>query len=40
MGLDHVDSPAELMYADNVGREEFGRGDLNGLVRLGQGRCG
>lgn len=39
VGLDHVDSPAELMYADNVGQLEFGVGDLNGLVRLGQGRC-
>lgn len=39
VGLDHVDSPAELMYADNVGMLEFGRGDLNGLVALGRGRC-
>jgi hypothetical protein len=34
-----VDSADELMYADNVGRLEFGTGDLNGLVRLGQGPC-
>lgn len=40
VGLDHVDSPRELMYGDNVGRDDFGRGDLNGLVRLGRGRCG
>jgi hypothetical protein len=39
VGLDHVDSADELMYADNVGRLEFGTGDLNGLVRLGQGPC-
>lgn len=39
VGLDHVDSPEELMFADNVGRREFGTGDLNGLVRLGKGRC-
>lgn len=39
VGLDHVGSPDELMFADNVGKEEFGIGDLNGLVRLGEGRC-
>jgi len=39
VGLDHVDSPDELMFADNVGRREFGTGDLNGLVALGKGRC-
>lgn len=39
VGLDHVDSADELMYADNVGQLEFGPGDLNGLVRLGEGRC-
>ncbi|MFC7501397.1 matrixin family metalloprotease [Nocardioides sp. GCM10030258] len=39
VGLDHVDSPAELMFEDNVGQRDFGRGDLNGLVRLGRGRC-
>ncbi|KRA38201.1 MULTISPECIES: matrixin family metalloprotease [unclassified Nocardioides] len=39
VGLDHVDSPAELMFEDNIGQREFGRGDLNGLVRLGQGEC-
>lgn len=39
VGLDHVDSPAELMFADNIGQRDFGRGDLNGLVRLGEGRC-
>jgi hypothetical protein len=40
VGLGHVDSPGELMYPDNLGLLHFGRGDLNGLVRLGQGRCG
>ncbi|HWJ11821.1 MAG TPA: matrixin family metalloprotease [Nocardioides sp.] len=40
VGLDHVDSPAELMYADEVGVLDFAAGDRNGLVRLGQGRCG
>lgn len=39
VGLDHVDSTEELMNADNLGRLEFGAGDLNGLVRLGQGPC-
>ncbi|MCX6402111.1 MAG: matrixin family metalloprotease [Propionibacteriales bacterium] len=39
VGLDHVDSPAELMFADNVGQLGFGRGDLNGLVELGKGTC-
>lgn len=39
VGLDHVDSPAELMYADEVGLLDFGTGDRNGLVRLGKGRC-
>ncbi|MFC5731641.1 MULTISPECIES: matrixin family metalloprotease [Nocardioides] len=40
VGLGHVDSPGELMYPDNVGQLDFSRGDLNGLVRLGRGRCG
>lgn len=39
VGLGHVDSPAELMFEDNIGQRDFGRGDLNGLVRLGKGRC-
>ncbi len=39
VGLDHVDSTDELMFADNVGKSGFGTGDLNGLVRLGEGRC-
>ena len=39
VGLDHVDSPDELMYSDNVGKRDFGTGDLNGLVELGKGKC-
>ena len=39
VGLGHVDSPRELMFADNVGRLGFGAGDLNGLVAVGSGRC-
>lgn len=39
VGLDHVDSRAELMYADNVGQPDFATGDRNGLVALGRGRC-
>lgn len=39
VGLDHVESPEELMFADYVGQRGFGTGDRNGLVRLGQGRC-
>ncbi len=39
VGLDHVDSRDELMYSDNIGKREFGTGDLNGLVELGKGRC-
>lgn len=39
LGLDHVDDPAELMYADNVGQLAFGPGDLTGLAILGAGRC-
>jgi hypothetical protein len=39
MGLDHVDSPRELMYHDNIGQVGYGPGDLEGLRRLGQGPC-
>jgi predicted Zn-dependent protease len=39
VGLDHVDDPHELMYADNVGQTQFGPGDLTGLARLGTGPC-
>jgi hypothetical protein len=38
-GLDHVDSPRELMYDDNSDLTSFGPGDLEGLRLLGQGPC-
>lgn len=37
VGLDHVDSRAELMYRTTTGRLDYGRGDREGLVRLGKG---
>lgn len=39
VGLDHVDDPDQLMYADNVGRTRWGIGDLAGLRLLGAGPC-
>lgn len=39
VGLAHVDDPDELMYRRNVGRTDFGPGDLAGLARLGPGNC-
>lgn len=39
VGLDHVDSRSELMFADHVGQVDFGPGDLKGLARLGKGSC-
>lgn len=39
VGLDHVDDPGELMYADNVGRVTLGPGDRRGLAALGSGQC-
>lgn len=39
LGLGHVDSSAELMHEDNTGRLDYARGDLDGLARLGSGRC-
>ena len=38
-GLAHVDSPSEVMDADNSDVTSFGSGDLQGLRRLGQGPC-
>ncbi len=38
-GLDHVDSPSELMYDKNNGRTTLGQGDLEGLQRVGHGPC-
>lgn len=39
VGLDHVDDRDELMYADGTFVRDFGPGDREGLVRLGEGRC-
>ena len=39
VGLDHVDDSHELMNARNIGKTDFGAGDLEGLRRLGQGGC-
>ncbi len=39
IGLNHVEKRSELMNSDNVGRHSFGDGDLEGLRRLGIGRC-
>jgi hypothetical protein len=38
-GLDHVDSPRELMSETDHGVMSFGPGDLEGLRLLGQGPC-
>lgn len=37
VGLDHVDSRAELMYPTTTRRLDYGRGDREGLARLGKG---
>lgn len=39
VGLDHVADEDELMNADNLGRLDFGPGDLAGLARVGAGSC-
>ncbi len=39
LGLDHVDDPTQLMYAENSGQFEFGDGDRAGLALLGTGEC-
>jgi len=39
VGLAHVDDPNELMNAHNIGRTDFGPGDLAGLALLGEGSC-
>lgn len=39
VGLDHVASTEELMHDENVGRLDYGLGDVNGLARLGSGAC-
>jgi hypothetical protein len=39
VGLDHVDDPNELMYAENVGNTRLGPGDREGLAAVGSGSC-
>lgn len=39
VGLAHVDDEGELMHATNLGRTEFGPGDLTGLALLGRVPC-
>lgn len=39
VGLDHVSDRNELMYQNNLGKTDFGPGDLEGLTLLGQGGC-
>ena len=39
VGLQHIDDPTQLMYADNNGQLDFGAGDRAGLALLGTGSC-
>lgn len=39
VGLEHVTSRNELMYAETTGRTDFGSGDREGLRQLGLGPC-
>lgn len=39
VGLDHVNDPAQLMDAENIGQLTYASGDLNGLWNLGRGQC-
>ena len=39
LGLAHVDDPASLMAPTASGLDDFGAGDLAGLVQLGEGAC-
>lgn len=40
VGLDHVNDPSQLMYAQTApGVTDYGAGDLTGLARLGNGPC-
>lgn len=39
VGLDHVEDPRQLMYAENIGRTTYGEGDLKGLALLGRAPC-
>jgi hypothetical protein len=39
LGLDHVDDPAQLMYAGGNSQTQLADGDRAGLALLGQGEC-
>ena len=39
VGLDHVDDPTQLMFSESTFQDDYGPGDREGLVLLGQGRC-
>lgn len=39
VGLDHVDDATQLMFSESTFQEDYGPGDREGLVLLGQGRC-
>lgn len=39
VGLDHVRDENELMFGEGITRHDLGPGDLEGLARLGAGRC-
>lgn len=39
VGLDHVDDPHQLMFAENNGLTDFADGDRAGLALLGSGPC-
>lgn len=39
VGLDHVEDPRQLMYAENIGVTSYGDGDLKGLALLGRAPC-
>ena len=39
VGLGHVSTRDQLMYGDNIGQQDFGAGDREGLRQLGLGPC-
>jgi hypothetical protein len=39
LGLNHVNDPAQLMFAENNGVMDFAAGDRAGLALLGSGPC-
>ncbi|CAN5302298.1 MAG: matrixin family metalloprotease [Nocardioides sp.] len=39
LGLDHVEDVSQLMYADNVGQDRWGSGDLAGFQVLADNPC-